>query len=71
MDSFPFPLKMLEQSIRSASPYIRWREENPDLVDTEDDIALSHIKKLQAVVGPDQQVLQMEAAMVLLLIKRR
>ena len=70
MKSYPLKLEQLEQSIYSASPYVRWKEAHPDLAGGEDDLAKVHVSRMREVMG-GEDVIEMEVKMVLIMFKKR
>jgi hypothetical protein len=69
MGSYPLTLKQLEQSIYSASPYIRWSEANAELKSSDQDIAKFYIQKMKDVLG-GSETMEMEVKMVLVMFKK-
>jgi hypothetical protein len=69
MRSYPLKLEQLEQAIYSASPYVRWKEANPELAGGEEDVARVHVRRMREVMG-GEEVLEMEVKMVLIMLKK-
>jgi hypothetical protein len=70
MESYPCTLEQLEQSIYSASPYIRWREANPGLAGTDRDVNKVHVQKMRDVLGGASETLDMAVKVVLIMFKK-
>ncbi|KIW00300.1 uncharacterized protein PV09_08190 [Verruconis gallopava] len=70
LKSYPLKLDRLEQGMLSASPYIRWREANPDLAGTNQDISKLHVQKMRDVLG-GVEVIDMEVQLVLIMMKKK
>ena len=69
MKSYPLKLEQLEQAIYSASPYVRWKEANPELAGGEEDVAKVHVARMRDVMGGGD-VIEMEVKMVLIMFKK-
>ena len=67
--SYPLRLEQLERAIKSASPYVRWREANPELAGGEEDLARVHVQRMREVMG-GEEVVEMEVKMVLVMFKK-
>lgn len=69
MKSYPLRLEQLEKAVQSASPYVRWKEANPELAGGEEDVAKVHVKAMREVMGGGE-VLEMEVKVVLVLFRK-